>query len=303
MLEVANLAAQRGALWQAIVERSQYAVNCGALQSIPTNYEFIEQNGIQFLVRILTNLVRKDAATQQQQSARSLDKPFNPFLPYEDDLFVCDLSPTHVCLLNKFNVVEHHILLITRAFEDQESLLTLLDFEALAIALQEIDGLAFYNGGKVAGASQPHKHLQLVPLPFQVGAPLPIAPAIAAIDFVDGIGTVAEWPFVHAIAPLQIGGVPAEVASTLLATYIKLLTTVGFSVNLGQTQQPGAYNLLATREWMMIVPRSQEEYRAIGVNSLGFSGALLVRNQEQMDLIKQLGPMGILENVGILKGG
>ena len=29
--------------------------------------------------------------------------------------------------------------------------------------LAEVEGLAFFNGGTVAGASQPHKHLQVVP--------------------------------------------------------------------------------------------------------------------------------------------
>ena len=43
------------------------------------------------------------------------------------------------------------------------------DFDALARGLAAIDGLAFYNGGTVAGASQPHKHLQLVPVPLGVG--------------------------------------------------------------------------------------------------------------------------------------
>lgn len=30
----------------------------------------------------------------------------NPFLPYEEALWVAHLSPTHTLLLNKFNVVE-----------------------------------------------------------------------------------------------------------------------------------------------------------------------------------------------------
>ena len=55
---------------------------------------------------------------------------------------------------------------MTRAFEEQTDLLNLEDFAALWFCLQEIDGLAFFNGGKIAGASQRHKHLQLIPLPF-----------------------------------------------------------------------------------------------------------------------------------------
>jgi sulfate adenylyltransferase (ADP) / ATP adenylyltransferase len=150
-------------LWERAVAQTQYALQSGALQPIPTEYELIEQGGITFLVRTLLNLTRKAAAQPKlSQSAQAV----NPFLPYDPDLFVADLSETHVCLLNKYNVTDYHLLIITRAFEPQESLLTLADFEALWHCLREIDGLGFYNSGKLAGASQPHKHLQLVPLPL-----------------------------------------------------------------------------------------------------------------------------------------
>ena len=90
----------------------------------------------------------------------------NPFLPYEPDLYVADVSPTHVCILNKYNVVDLHLLIITRAFEHQESRLRLPDFQALWRCLVEYDSLGFYNSGHLSGASQPHKHLQVVPLPL-----------------------------------------------------------------------------------------------------------------------------------------
>ncbi len=156
-----------GTLWTSVKEQTAQALRCGALLSIPTQFEFVEQDGVLFLVRILSNLNRKKAAKEKQekQTADS-GKEFNPFLPYEEDLFVADISDTHVCILNKFNVVDDHLLIITRAFEEQESLLTQEDFAALWACLADFDGLAFYNSGKIAGASQRHKHLQLVPLPL-----------------------------------------------------------------------------------------------------------------------------------------
>ncbi|MHC5830704.1 MAG: phosphorylase, partial [Nostoc sp.] len=111
-------------LWTSVKEQTEYALQCGALLSIPTEFEFVEQDNVRFLVRILSNLNRKKAAKDQQekQSPRS-GQEFNPFLPYEKDLFVADISDTHVCILNKFNVVDYHLLIITRGFEEQESLL------------------------------------------------------------------------------------------------------------------------------------------------------------------------------------
>jgi ATP adenylyltransferase len=292
---------QTGTLWNRVLEQTEHALQCGALQSIPTDYEFVEQEGIHFLVRILSNLVRKEVA--QQQVKASTGKEFNPFSPYETDLFVANLSKTHLCLLNKFNVVDHHLLVVTRDFEEQENWLTLPDFEALVLCLSEIDGLAFYNGGQPAGASQRHKHLQLVPFPLTPKSiSLPIATAIAQADFRNNIGTSSVFPFIHAIARLNLDyTTPTETAQTILEAYQSLLQAVGL-INRDTPlteKQSAPYNLLITREWMLIVPRSQESYHGISVNSLGFAGALLVRHEEQMKLLKEHCPLTILQNVGI----
>ncbi|NIO40609.1 MAG: phosphorylase, partial [Burkholderiales bacterium] len=42
------------------------------------------------------------------------DMAMNPFLPYGKDLFVSDISETHLALLNKFNVIDYHLLIVTR---------------------------------------------------------------------------------------------------------------------------------------------------------------------------------------------
>lgn len=85
------------------------------------------------------------------------------FLPYETSLFVADLSDSHVCILNKYNVLATHLLLITRAYESQDKLLTLADFDALLGVVAENGGLGFFNGGKKAGASQHHKLSAVAP--------------------------------------------------------------------------------------------------------------------------------------------
>ena len=287
-----------GTLWQQVVDRTSHALKCGALLTIPTDYEFVEQNGVKFLVRILSNLDRKYQAKKKQDRDTATGKDFNPFLPYEEDLFVADISDTHVCILNKFNVVDYHLLIVTRAFEEQESLLTLPDFAAMWAILNEFEGLAFYNAGKNAGASQRHKHLQVAPLPLAPkGAQIPIEPLLASAKFQDSVGTIPELPFKNAIARLdpQLAS-PLKAAQVTLECYYNLLQTLGL---LGENGQVGAYNLLATPKWMLIVPRSQESFEAIAVNSLGFAGTLLVRNAQQMQLIKDLRPLNILTNVAI----
>ncbi len=292
-----------GTLWEKLKAKTEYARNCGALQSIATEYEFIEQNEIRFFVRIINNLVRKDKAKQKQQKAAQSGQDYDPFLPYEEDLFVANLSETHLCLLNKFNVVDHHLLIVTRAFEEQEYLLTFEDFIALWRCLVEIDGFGFYNGGEAAGASQRHKHLQLVPLPLiPDGTSLPIADSLATANFDNNIGTVAKFPFKHGLIRLNWQEqIEAEImAQQSLDAYHQLLNAMNIQGNNGlRGQQTQAYNLLMTREWMLIVPRSQQGYENIEVNSLGIAGAMLVRNREQLEHLKKLSPLKLLTAVAI----
>ncbi|MGD1909758.1 MAG: DUF4922 domain-containing protein [Rivularia sp. (in: cyanobacteria)] len=292
-----------GTLLTRIKEQTQHGLECGALQSIPTDYEFVEQNGIHFLVRILSNLKRKDEAKKKQDKAAKTGKDFNPFLPYEKDLFVADISQTHLCLLNKFNVVDNHLLIVTREFEEQENLLNYQDFQAMWACLAQIDGLAFYNGGKVAGASQRHKHLQLVPTPL---APtqqesIPIAPIFASAVFEGDVGRVPDLPFVHGFSRFDADLInsPNEAAKVTLELYHQILKAVDLHSEETQNNSSKAYNFLATREWIFIVPRSLEHFDSISVNSLGFAGALLVRNEQQMQMLRDCQPMTILERVGV----
>ena len=46
------------------------------------------------------------------------------------------LSPTHTLLLNKFNVVAHHVLVVTRQFESQQDPLNVQDMEATWAVMQ-----------------------------------------------------------------------------------------------------------------------------------------------------------------------
>ena len=290
-----------GQLWKKIVKQTLFARQTGALKSIETDYQFIESNGISFLVRHLANIARKEQAQQQRkQEEKKTNKKFNPFLPYEEDLFVSDISPTHLCLLNKFNVVDHHLLIVTREFESQENWLNLADFIALGVCLREIDGLAFYNGGKLAGASQEHKHLQILPLPFvPEECYLPIEPAIAGTKFQNSWGKIPHFTFRHAIAFLSLteSDSAIEVGQKLLGCYYSLLSAVGLEVDSNSKIQSGAYNLLVTQKWMLIVPRVQESCHSISINSLGFAGSLFVRDRQQIKLLEEITPMTILSKV------
>lgn len=280
-------------LEEAIRRRTSEALDTGLLQPIETDRRLLRQGDLEVLVSVARE-PRRDPARGSGRGAGS-----NPFLPYEQDLVVAELSDTHVCLLNRYPVIEGHLLLITRTFEDQLSLLTLADFEALWMCLAEIDGLAFYNAGSLAGASQPHKHLQIVPLPL-VGLEerFPTAALIEGSAASGAIAGVEKFGFRHALAGL--GLVPGEsercdsgssAAQTLLNTYLQLRTRAG----LEDPARP--YSLLASRAWMLLVPRAHPDADGVEINALGFAGSLFLREPEQLEVVERLGLLKMLASV------
>ena len=87
-------------------------------------------------------------------------KPFEPGICVEDNL-----TAKHSLLFNKFPVRKNHLLIITKAKKQQTDLLNKEDFEAVCITMRAMDeSFAFYNAGEIAGASQNHKHIQVIPL-------------------------------------------------------------------------------------------------------------------------------------------
>ncbi len=283
-----------GMLWSTLLERSALARERQAILSIPTEPEVIEQRGVAFQIRLITALAMKALTTAAQSNS-------DPFLPYEPDLFVADISPTHVALLNKFNVVDHHLLIVTRAFEDQRAPLTSEDFTALLISLAGIDGLAFYNAGQAAGASQRHKHLQLVPLSAFPHSQVPIEPLLQSAQMNGNTGTIPGLPFLHAYARMDSTWLEqtTDGSSCLVDCYRSLLQAVGLPVETAEnscsTLPP--YNLLVTREWVLLVPRSREFFDGISINALGFAGALLVKDKVQLDTLRRQGPIAALQDV------
>ncbi|GLC96564.1 ATP adenylyltransferase [Cupriavidus sp. TA19] len=286
---------QPGTLRPAIVHRTAHALQSGALCPIETIQTVIEDGGVRFRVRAVSSLRNKDKARKARNAGG------NPFLPYDAQLFVSDISDDHVALLNKFNVIEHHLLIVTRCFEPQESLLTVPDFAALLACMAEFPSLGFYNGGAAAGASQAHKHLQLVPLPLAEGSPLlPIDSLLqsARISGAPGaIRAVPGLPFAHAFTPLDLVAAPLqELARTACERYRALLDSVGvrtLHVD-GAWLQSAPYNLLVMPAGLLLVRRARECVEGISLNALAFAGSLFVRDAAQMQVVERLGPMNLL---------
>jgi ATP adenylyltransferase len=295
---------KKGSLGERIVATTQHALSEGILVPVPTDYTFIEERGVRFFIRVLAGLGRKDEARKKQEAESGRGKNANPFLPPEKDLVVGDISETHLAVLNKFNVVKNHLLIVTRSFEDQDMLLTLPDFEALWLCMAEYNSLGFYNGGREAGASQQHKHLQLVPLPLAPEGPeIPIEPMLAQAP--EGMGMVPVFPFLHSFVRLggDLTGAPLKAARKSFELYRTMLSCVGMTAQqlTGAARQSVPYCLLVTRNWMLLVPRSREFFDDVSFNALAFAGSFFVRNERQLERLRTTGPLNALAAVSFPK--
>jgi ATP adenylyltransferase len=143
----------------------------------------------------------------------------------------------------------------------------------------------------------------MVPLPLEEsGAPLPIESVLAAARREGSIGTIPALDFRHAFAQLDLESVaPQHAAQVALDCYSALLEATGLKAieANGELLQSAPYNLLFTRRWMLLVPRSGECVEGISVNALGFVGSLFVRDAAQMQVIKRLGPMTVLQRAAV----
>lgn len=297
-----------GTLWQAIKRRSEHALQTGALVSIPTDATYLEDGSVRFFVRVMASLRRKDEERKQREASHGPVKKTNPFLPPEQDLFVTHLTETHSAILNKFNVVDHHLLIITRGYQDQRNLLTLRDLEALWLCMAEYEGLGFYNGGPEGGASQPHKHLQIVPLPIAPEGPrIPIQPLIdrAVVDE-RGFGALPEFDFMHVFVRYTLNSRLSyqQRARETFATYSAMLASLGMETPdpAGAADQSGPYCLIITPEWMLLVPRLREHFEDISLNALAFVGSLFVRDEAQLSRLRSVGPRHALKSVAFAPG-
>lgn len=293
------------ALWQHVTTVTDSALACGALESIPTHSEMREISDteitVSFQVRIVENLRRKSRAAQQRARQVPNAKDFNPFLPYDSALYVGELTDHYRCLLNKYNVLDHHILMVTNQFVPQQTPLDTEDFLAAQICLEAHDGLVFYNGGSAAGASVEHKHLQMIPLPLSAECNFPFDGLLSLSGITDQpIST--ELPFPHKVVATEFTGTASrrelsKAAETNCDNYHHLLTELNISPN--NDGLMSAHNMLMTRNFICVIPRSRESYQGIAVNALGFAGMLLVKNEDQLKQLDDVGCLALLKAVSL----
>ncbi|MCW8329745.1 phosphorylase [Photobacterium sp. SDRW27] len=251
--------------WEEAERVSRQALASGKLMPITTAAEVLLEGGVNFLGHVVTHNASKKLVT--------ISSPQNPFLPYDPSLYVGEAGTSHVCLLNKFPVLSPHLLICSKDFVLQSSPLSLGDFHAWLLGFTGSDVLGFYNSGPIAGASQTHRHMQVVK------TDIPLEEAIIK----------RQLPFKHFLYTFT------ELdAGYLYQCYIQALKSL---LELGEGEMP--YNILLTERWMLVVPRSTNNINQVFANGLNYSGRFLVKQPAQLDWLQQYGIMRYLTECGM----
>ena len=280
-------------LIETTLAQSDRALASGALVPLAMNLRIVDERGIPFQVRHASGLAAKSLARALQSGSQAA-APYDPFEPFEPAMFVADVETndergarsTHVLLLNKFPAIAGHVVLVTRRSAPQLGVPTHEDFVAMAQLTHSMNGLLFYNGGPIAGASQDHRHFQLVP---RTG-PWPIEEALTR-----------ELPFRHALVRHDLASATSPERATEALEHAFRAACAELAIDLSGTMTP--LNFLATREWMMVVPRTREHWideesgGKISVNALGFAGLLLLRSEDLLPPLQRFGLLRMLDSM------
>ena len=232
-------------------------------------------------------VLRRLLSTTPKHLRRGGPKP-NPFLPWEQALELDQLDSGHVVLLNKYPVQAGHLLLISANWQPQSGWLSADDWRGVAHLAGDTGGLWFFNSCAASGASQPHRHLQL--LPRRAGeASTPLATEIerqlAMLD--------PPWPWAYRLSrradPLE--------SSDLPALYLEHAEQLGLGHPHYDPQPRHPYNLLFNDDWLLTVRRTQEHCAGFSLNALAFAGYLLATESSDIELLEREGPWSLLRAV------
>ena len=211
----------------------------------------------------------------------------NPFLPWEPPLEVERLGSGHVVILNKYPVQQAHLLVITREWQPQDGWLRQNDWLAVATVSADTGGLWFFNSNASAGASQPHRHIQL--LPRHAGeSSCPLAPLLRG----QLEGHAAGWPWAYRLSRRHDPG-----GGDLPTLYRRHCLELGIGDGAVDGTPRHPYNLLFDDEWFMTVRRVREHCAGFSVNGLGFAGFLLCTRHSDQGWLSSHGPWALLEQV------
>jgi sulfate adenylyltransferase (ADP) / ATP adenylyltransferase len=257
---------------------------------------------IQFQLRFSPALASKPKAPARPEGPGT--KPFNPFENPASALLVAQLPPAHTLVLNKFSVVPEHFLLITKEVKPQTHILEVDDLEATYACIQayQAEGqelFAYFNSGEHSGASQPHRHVQLLSIERMRDGLENVESGHSWKVLID-TSSSQELPFTILKANHD-PEMSAEARHELYLSLYKRAVVLSGAGKEGEVPSTGpakiSYNLAMTRTSMALCPRTSEgalireptgqEAGAVSLNGTVLGGTALVKNQAEWDVLRK----------------
>ena len=272
---------QREIYWEKALEQTKISIEGGHLFPLPTvdiTKEIYDK----------TDFIIKKLDTSKFQRDRKIGPKINPFNPWEKQLEIEKIGRYHQLILNKYPVQIGHILLITNQWMPQNGWLDLKDWDAIKKVNNDTSGLWFFNSCPIAGASQPHRHIQLL----RRGINEMICPREEwFLNFKKR--NVRKKLFKNIIVkPFDF----SKDINNIYEVYTGLSRNMGLGDPHIDKKPKKPYNLLVTNNWIAMIIRSNDKILGFSVNGLGFAGYLLVTEKSNTKYLELNGPEVLLEN-------
>ncbi|KAI5781030.1 hypothetical protein DFH27DRAFT_656848 [Peziza echinospora] len=239
--------------------------------------------------------------------------PSGPFINPDPRFVVTKLGEnnSHTVLLNKFPILRPQLVIHTTEFQPQSEPLNESDVRVGVEVLRafnrraedgaegEGDGddgdgyMLFFNCGVGSGASQAHKHMQVVPRPHGGEKPggFSLFPDLGGLN-IDTPTTLPTIPFTHYILPLH----PETSTPEFIYTqYLRLLSLI-------LPAYPD-HNVIVVPEWIMVIPRRFPILDGAAANAVGMVGMIWVKDEEERRVWVEGGVRRRLGYLGVPIGG
>lgn len=229
-------------------------------------------------------------------------------------------------MLNKFPVIPNHFILATTAFKEQTDLLEEEDIGAAYKCLkayrengEELFG--FFNSGNHSGASQPHRHIQFLPVEsMRDGMKDPSEWNVLVDSLLQKKGTVnkshhigftnemIDVPFTYFASEIPHNASPSQFHELYIEMHQQACLAsqqyqssapnpaASISQPKRESESPISYNLGFTDRAMLLCPRISEgpKIESIKGNSIGpialngtiLGGTLLVKSEEEWETLQ-----------------
>ncbi|KAI1310874.1 HIT-like domain-containing protein [Xylaria venustula] len=287
----------------------------GDLIYYPTQVAILAVGSLAFQLRYSPALAQKPKPPKPVEPHA---RPFNPFENPSPALLVAQLPPSHRLVLNKFAVVPEHFILATSDFKPQTHLLERGDVDAAYACVQAYRNagqelFVFFNSGEHSGASQPHRHLQLLPVDrMKLGLEKAENGNEWAVLADKVCGKEITLPFTVFTSPISVGTSAEDRHLAYLSLYKRAVRAVlsnTTAADEGEAQI--SYNFAMTSTCMALCPRTAEgrsikndignEIGNIALNGTLLAGTALVKNQVEWDALRMNQTMlpDVLGGIGV----